>query len=403
MWNDCANRKRIVGVIILISVIIFSFFNFESCFNIAYAKSENDELEKEFDKNIKDILKDIDTEELDVFLPNDFNLDFLSVDSFKDLLVKILDGKYFDEYDSLFQSIISIFKNNITSLMKIFLLFLVLVLLYEMFKSFSDGKYVEIKNIVKFIFSLVIITLILTVFKDVSKIISDSVEKIFSFSKFLFPILLNLILISGSASSYSVYSSLSLFLLNTGSYVFTYFLLPLSLSIFTLSIFGLLFSNKNFTKVIDIFKSIFKYTIVIFFAVFGLFSSINLITSGVKDGVSLRLTKFAIKNYIPIIGGYVSHGFDFIHSCSIVVKNAFGFCGILILFFIVLKPLILYFVYMFMFKILSAIIAFIGNNEYSNIFENVSKTMSYFIVVLVGLFFIVFVFIYLLIVSISVV
>ena len=338
-----------------------------------------------------------------MFLPNDFNLDFLSVDSCKDLLVKILDGKYFDEYDSLFQSIISIFKNNITSLMKIFLLFLVLVLLYEMFKCFSDGKYVEIKNIVKFIFSLVIITLILTVFKDVSKIISDSVEKIFSFSKFLFPILLNLILISGSASSYSVYSSLSLFLLNTGSYVFTYFLLPLSLSIFTLSVFGLLFSNKNFTKVIDIFKSIFKYTIVIFFAIFGLFSSINLITSGVKDGVSLRLTKFAIKNYIPIIGGYVSQGFDFIHSCSIVVKNAFGFCGILILFFIVLKPLILYFVYMFMFKILSAIIAFIGNNEYSNIFENVSKTMSYFIVVLVGLFFIVFVFIYLLIVSISVV
>ena len=67
MWNDCANCKRIVGVIILISVIMFSFFNFESCFNIAYAKSENDELEKEFDKNIKDILKDIDTEELDVF------------------------------------------------------------------------------------------------------------------------------------------------------------------------------------------------------------------------------------------------------------------------------------------------------------------------------------------------
>ena len=128
-----------------------------------------------------------------------------------------------------------------------------------------------------------------------------------------------------------------------------------------------------------------------------------MVTSGVKDGVSLRLTKYAIKNYVPILGGYISDGFNFVHSCSILVKNAFGVAGILILFIIVLKPLINYFVYLMFFKILSLLTLFVGNTEYSDMFNNISKCMSYFITVLVGIFMIFFIFIYLLIFSVSVV
>lgn len=379
-------------------------FNYSYDSNLtAYAESSEENIEDEFTDNLTNILDDIDSNELDDFLINDFNLDFLTVNSFKDLAIKVLDGTYFDEYDSLFDAVLQMIKINVKDLLKIFCVLLFLVLLFEMFKKFCVDKFSDLKNIVKLLFSMVIIIVLLQIFSDASVILTNAVEKIFSFSKILFPILLNLILLSGSNSSYSVYSSLSLFLVNTGSYLFTYFLLPLASSIFILTLFDGMFSNKRLSKIKDVFKSLFKYTIIIFFSIFGLFSSVNLITSGVKDGVSLRLTKYAIKNYIPIIGGYVSQGFDFIHSCSIVIKNAFGMCGIILLLFIILKPLILYFVYLFLFKVLSAVVSLVGNDYYSDLFSGISKTFSYFIVVLVGLFFIVFVFIYLLIISVSVV
>lgn len=370
----------------------------------AFAENKNgNEIEEEFQDNIDKILGDIETDELDEYLVNDYNLNFFDVSSFKDLAIKVLSGSYFDEYDSLFDAIVDVLKTSFKDLMKLFLLFLVLVLLYEIFNNFCADKFLDIKKIVKLIFSFVIILLLLQIFKSISVDISSTIEKTFSFSKIIFPVLLNLILISGASGSYSVYSSLSLFLINTGSYIFTYFLMPLSISIFLLSLFGSVFSNNRFSRIIDLFKSIFKYSLMIFFALFGLFSSVNLISSGVKDGVSLRLTKFAIKNYIPIIGGYVSQGFDFVHSCSVVIKNAFGVCGIIVLAFIILKPLLNYFIYCLFFKLLSAIVSLVGNTHYSDIFNNVSKTMSYFIAVLIGLFFIIFVFIYLLIISISVV
>ena len=122
----------------------------------------------------------------------------------------------------------------------------------------------------------------------------------------------------------------------------------------------------------------------------------------VKCG-SLKLTKFAIKNYVPLVGGYISDGFDFVHACSVLVKNAFGVSGIFVLFFIVIKPLLNFFVYMILFKVLSAVVVLIGNDYFSNLFENVSKSISYFIAVLISVFLIFFVFIYLLVMSVSVV
>lgn len=406
MWNDFACCKRIIRNVIVFIVLAVSLFQFNiGTDNYTYAEDVdgNVELEKEFSENVENLLDDIDTNELNDYLTNDFNFNFFDVTDFKDLIVKILNGNYFDEYDNIFESIKTFIKSEFKNLLNIFLVFLVIVLLFELFNNLCAEKYVEIKSSVKIIFSIIISILVVFLYKQISSDVLNIVHNIFSFSKIIFPILLGLILVSGSVGTHSVYSSLSLFFLNTGSYLFTYILIPISVSIFILSLIGSVFSKNRFSRLIDIFKSIFKYSIIIFFTTFGLFSTVNIISSSVKDGVSVRLTKFAIKNYIPIVGGYVSQGFDFIHSCSVVVKNAVGVCGIFVLLFLVLKPILIFFVYMLMFKILSAVVVLIGNVEYSDLFNNVSKSISYFLAVIVGLFFIVFVFIYLLIISVSVI
>lgn len=406
MWNDFKCGKKVAYAFVVcfvITILIFLFFDSNPKGDFAIAKSSEDELEEEFSKNVDSILSDIDSNELDDYLTNEFGLDFFDAKTFKDLVVKILNGEYFSEYDSLLDLLINLVKSGLKDLIRMFFIFIVIIILFELFKNLYADKFVDIKKIVKIVFMSIAIILLLQIFKTLSNELKDVVQKIFSFSKALFPILLSLILMSGSVGSHSVYNSLFIFLINTGSYVFTYFLMPLATAIFVLTLANSLSSDKRLSKVIDLFKAIFKYVVIIFFSIFGLFSSINLITSGVKDGVSLRLTKYAIKNYIPIIGGYVSQGFDFIHSCSIVIKNAFGVCGILILILIVIKPVIIYVVYQFFFKILSTISGLVGNGFYSDLFSNISKALTYFLIVLVGLFFLMFVFLYLLIISISVV
>lgn len=404
MFFNHSNNKKVAFTFAFIFILII--FSFKSNLNFAHAETSSlsdDEIEIELGEKIDEILGETETGDLDEFVYNDFEFDFFNVDSFKSLVSKILNGTYFDEYDSLFLGFVQCLKSSLKPLLSIFLTLVSIIILFELFLNLSSDKFNEIKQSVKLVFSIIIVLILLYVFKDISSLISTSIQKIFEFSRILFPIILSLILLSGSNSSYAIHSSLSVFLLNTGNYIFVYLLLPLAVSILLLSLFGSIFSSSKFSKLIDIFKSIFKYIIVGFFSVFGLFSAINMISSGIKDGVSLKLTKFAIKNYVPILGGYISDGFNFIHSCSVLIKNAFGVSGILILFFIVLKPLIAYIAYMIFFKVLSLTVMFIGNNGYSDMFQNISKCMSYFITILIGVFLILFIYLYLLIVSVSVV
>lgn len=383
-------------------MICILIFNGSHKYEKAYCEPVGDLTEQDIQQNVDDILGDIDSNELDDFLNYDFNLDFFSVSSVRELVKNILDGKYFTEYSSLFDCVGSIIKDGLKNTVSAFVILFVIVMLYEIFANFCPSKFEDFKKSVKVIFSLVIVLLLALMFKDIASDLSSVISKIFNFIKLLFPILLSLILLSGATGTHAVYSSLTTFLLNTGSYIFVYILLPISISILFLSLVGSAFSSKRFEKVTDIFKSIFKYTLAAFFGLFGVLSAVNLIISGAHDGVSVKLTKYAIKNYIPLLGGYISDGFDFVHTCALLVKNAFGVCGIFILLFIVLKPLVYYFIYIICFKILSALVSFVSDTHFSEIFNNVSKCLSYFVAVLIGIFLIFFIFIYLLIVSVSI-
>ena len=388
-------------------MLLHSFFDFSAlkkvdiCF-ASTVKNES-EIDSEISDNIDSILGDIDTSELDEFIDVDFLFEGFQYNSFLDVVKLILAGNFFTDYSSLLDFVKNLLSDNFKSIISTLVVILVVVILSEIFKNFCIDKYDDFKKVVDILFSLFLILIIGLMMKNVSWLISDSTQKIFKFSNLLFPILLSLVLISGSTGTYSVYSSLSVFLLNTGSYVFMYVLLPLSASILIMSLVSVVFKGNQFSKTIDLFKTLFKYVIGAMITIFGLFSAVNLITASVQDGVGLKATKYAIKNYIPFLGGYISEGFDFVQASAVLIKNAFGVCSIFVLFAMVLKPLVIYFVYMIGFKIVSLLASYVGSGKYSDMFDNVSKCMGYFIAVMVGVFLIMFIFIYLIIVSVSVI
>lgn len=403
MRNDYSCYKRITFNVVCIFVLIILCGCSVKNLNPVVAYAENEEIENEINENIENILNGVDAGQFDMYFTDDFGIGFFKVNSFKDLVVKVLSGQYLLEYESIIDCVYSNFIESLKNVFSFILTIFAMVVLYEIFSNLCSDKYGDLKKNVKFIFSLIIVLSMLVVIKGMSEYLIDIIERIFSFSSILFPVLLTLILSSGAMGGFSVYSSLSVFVLNSGLYIFSYVLTPLAIAILIFSLFSIIAPKNRFDKFIGLLKYIFKILISILFGIFGLFSVINLVSSSMKDGLSLKITKYAIKNYIPILGGYISDGFDFVKTCSILVKNAFGICGIFLLFFIIIKPLILYLVYICSFKILSVLTSFIGNNSYANGFEDISKGFSFLLAVLIGVFLIMFVFIYLIIISVSVV
>lgn len=396
MRNDSSNYKKVVFFVVFILLnVVFVYSKPASC----YAYSE-EEINDELTKNIDSILDDIDTSELDYFIECDEMFEYFS---FKDFAQDILSGKFVTDYNSLFNYIKSNILWQIENKMRFFVILFVLIVIYEVFKSFCLNRFIDVKNNVKLVFCFLFCLLVLSLFNSYYFYIEKYVDNIFNFCAILFPILISLVTLSGSVSTASVYGSFSVFLLNTGSYIIKYVLLPLAVSLFLFSMFSSIMKNRSFDKVYDLLKTIFKYIIILFFAVFGLISLVNVVASGAKDGVNLRLTKYAIKNYVPILGGYISDGFDFLHSCSVLVKNSFGVCSVFILFSQLVNPVLSSIVLVLGFKILSVVSCFVGDGTFSGMFVNVSKSLSNFLTIVVGAFVIMFVFIFLLIASVVVV
>lgn len=394
MYHYTSYCKRI-GFLIVFSILILV-----TCFtskNIAFA--ESGDLQNELNQNIDSIISDIDFSSLDDDVLVVPNLNF----SFKDFLIQVIAGDYSTDYNSVYLSLKQLILDNSRINLRFFITLFIIVVLFEILKGFSESKTKGMNNALKIVFLFLIATTILYFIKNIFSEINLFVQGLFDFASFLFPILIGLLTLSGSVKSATIFSLFSVFLLETGFFILRYVLLPLALSILLLSLFSSVFSKGQFSKINNLFKSIFKYIIVIFFSVFGLLSTVNIISSSTHDGINLKLTKFALKNYIPILGGYVSEGFDFIFSCSVLVKNAVGVCSIIILIFKLFTPLIVVLFFSLGFKVLSALTGFIGDGSFSQMFEDVSNSFGNFLSVIIGSFLIVFIFIFLIILSVGVV
>lgn len=394
MCNHSSNYKRACIV-----VIFFLLIGLFCTVSKSFAYAADSELENELNENIDSILDDIDFSQLDNELNESLNLNV----SFVDFVKEVLSGEYSTDYNSVFSYVKSLFFEKIGANLRFFISLFIIVILFEIFKSFSGEKQKDVNLAIKIIFSFLLAVLILMFVKTFYSSVFEIVDGLFSFANILFPILIGLLTLSGSTSSASVFSSFSIFLLETGSFLIKFVLLPLSLSIALLSVFGSVFQKGKFSKLTSLFKLIFKYTIIIFFSIFGVLSTAGVVSATARDGLNVMLTKFAIKNYVPILGGYVSEGFDFLYTCSILIKNAVGICSIVIIVFKILSPLLMVLIFSLMFKALAVATGMIGDGTFSDMFDDVSKSFGNFLSIILGAFLIVLIFVFMIILSVGVV
>ena len=102
------------------------------------------------------------------------------------------------------------------------------------------------------------------------------------------------------------------------------------------------------------------------FTIFFALLSIQGISAGSFDSISVRTMKFTMSSYVPVLGGYLSQGMDIILASSVLIKNAVGVVGIMILLSSIIAPILEIVVLSLMFKIVSAILQPLNNNKLTN-------------------------------------
>ena len=110
-----------------------------------------------------------------------------------------------------------------------------------------------------------------------------------------------------------------------------------------------------------------------------MFLTVQSSATSLFDGVFFKVSKYIIGNSVPIVGGFLSGGFDLLTAAGLLIKNSVGMCGIVLLIMQISAPLVLLIAFSLLLKVAGAVVQAAGEKELYSLFSDLSSDTEYFI------------------------
>jgi stage III sporulation protein AE len=334
------------------------------------------ETEQELSAAVADTMSKIDFGDLK-------NASVFGGDNFVDMIGQILSGKFFETYPDILSGVSALLGGIVFAVLPAVVLIVAITILCGFagtVKSADSG----VASVIYFVaYSAVVLTVSASVV-DLISMAGDTLTAIKTQIDAVFPIILTLMAAGGGTASAGIYQSGAAVLSFGVMQIFSAVAMPLFIITFAFSVVSNIAPNTKLDKFVGFFSSLFKWIVGICFTVFLAFMAIQGITAGSFDSVSIRATKMTIGSYVPIVGGYISQGFDLVMASTVLIKNAVGLSGIFLLFGIVLAPVLKIIVFSLAIKLASAVSQPIADSRISDFLTSVTKSFSMLTACLLG-------------------
>ncbi len=379
-FSTKSSKRHCIKQVCLVLVIIISFFTIIIQPTYTYcATTSLIETNENLQQQVDDLLGDIDFSGMQnvVATFDDNQLKMFSLTNVKDKVKSVLNGEQTINYNTVMDVVIDVLLQLVVQYVPMFALIVgigVIASLLGQIKSKFNEK--STGDIVHFVCFCLIVVIMAT---SVKRLISSTYNTLTNMEgqiNVLFPIILTLMTGIGAVSSVGVFQPIMAVMSNIISVVVVKVVIPIFIFSFVLNIIGHLSSNVKLDKFNSFLSSLFKWLIGITFTIFFAVMSIQGISAGAFDSVSLRTAKFTISSYVPIMGGYLSQGMDLLLASGVLIKNSIGFVGILVIISSIISPILEIIVFSLLLKLVSAVLQPLNNNRITNFLHQTSKTIT---------------------------
>lgn len=298
-------------------------------------------------------------------------------ESFVEKVKQIINGE-FDSAQSFFDVLALLFADNLRSaLPQLIAIFCVLVVC-GLVRHTSGGFISEdTEKVISFVGITVVITSVLTLVAGAYKQVVTLLSQVALLTDAAMPILLTLVIANGGNAASAVCQPAMVVFSSVVINVIKTVILPLSVFGMAFVVVSNISDNVRVNKMSGFLNSASSWILGVMFMVFSAFTTVQGISAASIDGVSVRAAKFAAKNYIPILGGYISDGFDIIVASTSLIKNAFGAVSMLMVFFMALRPLITLICVNLGLQALAAVSEPVADAKYVKLLGGISKSLTF--------------------------
>ncbi|MCH5164150.1 MAG: stage III sporulation protein AE [Clostridiales bacterium] len=390
-------KKRLSSKLVFILILALVAFN---SFSVSLAIADDGSTIYDISTEVGDIMDNLDTSDIDELLKQ-FSSEELSVFGFeniKDKLMSLIAGGEGIDFGSFLGYTVSVFASKINNFIPFIVSILAVCILFSLINAIK-GKFASQST--EAIVRMACISLVtVIVFAQIINLVTASKGLIDFLKKQMdsfFPILLTLMTAIGSSRTVAVYQPAIAVLSSAVTNIITVFALPCFLLSIVFHVVGNLSEGIKLKTMAEFFSGAMKWVLGTAFFIFLAVLSIQGITASIYDNIYIRTTKLALSRYVPIIGGYLSEGYNLVISGSVLIKNGIGLSGIIILFLSVLPLVAQILMFSLSLKLIAAICEPLGSKGVCDILTGISKSVSALIAIILGFTFLYFIFLLLIV------
>ena len=254
---------------------------------------------------------------------------------------------------------------------------MVIIVIHSILKSLSDG--LENKGITQIIYYaqyILIVTLIMTNFVQILDIVKESIQSLVGFMNSLIPVLITLMISTGSIVSANVVQPIILFLITFIGNFITGVIIPFVLISTALGVISKISDRVQVDKLSKFFKTSVVWVLGVILTIFVGVVSIEGTLSSSVDGVTAKTAKAAVSSFIPVVGKILGDAVDTVIGCSSILKNATGIVGVIILIGIAIVPVIKLVVLMAIYYLGAALCQPIADEKIIKLLEQMGDTFK---------------------------
>ena len=219
--------------------------------------------------------------------------------------------------------------------------------------AFSSESISEIAFYACYALMIIVLTRTFIISLDLAK---DIITQISGFMSKLLPILVVMLGVAGGFTESATMDPIVLGTTIIIPKIYLNIILPLILITFVLQFTNNISTEPKISNLCSLVKSSVLWIQGLILTVYIGLLTVRGITASTIDAVTLKTAKFTIDNFIPIVGKTFSDAIASVAGYSLIIKNAIGSVGLLVLILIILYPIIKIFLSSIILKISSSLL-----------------------------------------------
>ena len=336
------------------------------------------------DTNTTDILEE-QGEELGIqdFINDskEFAGEFFSDIDIGEILDSAIQGKI--DNSTIIKKILNLLGSEVVESIKAIGSILAIIVIHAILRAISEN--LENESVTKLIYYaqyILIITIIMGNFSSIIKMVQDTSTNLVAFMNMLVPLLITLMMYTGSIVTSGVLEPIILFMINFIGNMIQNILIPLVLVFASLVIMSKLSDRVQIDKLAKFLKSGIVWVLGIVLTIFvGVLSLEGTMSSSV-DGITAKTAKTIVSSAVPVVGKILSDSVETVLGGGIILKNAVGVVGVIIVLGICIMPIIKLATLTIAYKLLTAITEPIADAKVTSLLDQIGDIFKIFLAIL---------------------